>query len=131
MIQVEIQMVDTGAKVTVEALLDSGATMCFIDEKFAKENNLNLIPLAHAIPIYNVDGMLNKEGSIRSTIDMIIRVQEHTERTRFHVAGLGKTNIILGELWLKTHNPEIDWISGTVHFTHCPHRCHLWIFVRV
>ena len=56
MIQVEIQTVDTGAKVIVEALLDSGATTCFIDEKFAKDNNLNLIPLACAIPIYNVDG---------------------------------------------------------------------------
>ena len=127
MIQVEIQMVDTGAKVTIEVLLDSGATTCFIDENFAKENNLILIPLACTIPVYNVDGTLNKEGSIRSTINMIVRVQEHTEHTRFHVAGLGKINVILGKLWLKTHNPEINWISGTVHFTHCPQRCHLQV----
>jgi hypothetical protein len=85
-----------GAKVTIEALQGSGATTCFIDEKFTKENNLNLIPLAHAIPVYNIDGTLNKKGSIRSTVNMIVRVQEHMGHTRFHVAGLGKTNVISG-----------------------------------
>jgi hypothetical protein len=32
-IQIEIQMVDTGAKVTIEALLDSDVMTCFINEK--------------------------------------------------------------------------------------------------
>src|SRR5229473_3737543 len=41
----------------------------------------------------------------------------------FAVTGLGKKNLIVGESWLKIHNPEIDWITGKIKFTRCPRRC--------
>jgi len=30
------------------------------------------------------------------------------------MCNLGKTNIILGMLWLQAHNPEINWETGEV-----------------
>jgi len=44
--------VDTGERVSVKVLLDSGATECFIDEEFAKENSLNVTPLCHPAKLF-------------------------------------------------------------------------------
>jgi len=63
----------------VTGLLDSGATTCFIDEEFIKQNRLNSIPLPIQIPIYNIDGMKNAKGMIKAIVDLIITVQGHME----------------------------------------------------
>jgi len=34
-----------------------------------------------------------------------------------NVCDLGKTDIILGMLWLQAHNPEINWETGEVKMT--------------
>jgi len=39
------------------------------------------------------------------------------------VCELGKTDIILGMLWLVAHNPEIDWEKGEVRMTRCSPLC--------
>jgi len=104
----------------VKGLLDSGATTCFIDEEFIKQNRLNSIPMPIPVPIFNVDRTKNAKGMIKATVDLIIIVQGHTEHTRFSVCGLGKIPLILGETWLKTHNPEINWETGHIKFSRCP-----------
>src|SRR5882762_373071 len=122
-LRIEIKTVDTGERLTVTGLLDSGTTTCFIDEEFVKQNRLNSVPLPIQVPIYNVDGSKNAKGTIKVTVDLIITVQGHTERTRFSVCGLGKIPLILGETWLKTHNPEINWETGHIKFSWCPRCC--------
>jgi len=47
----------------------------------------------------------------------------HMERARIDVCNLGKTELILGMLWLAAHNPEIDWEKGEVKMTCCPPIC--------
>jgi Retroviral aspartyl protease len=101
MIPVELKMVDTQARITIDALLDSGTTQCYIDQEFVKKNNLNTHSLLSPIPVFNVDGTKNKKGEIKEVIDFILRVQDYTERVTFNIIGLGKINAILGETWLK------------------------------
>ena len=36
---------------------------------------------------------------------------------------MGKTEVILGMLWLAAHNLEIDWEKGEVKITRCPSIC--------
>ena len=36
------------------------------------------------------------------------------------VMDLGKNQVILGYMWLKKHNLNIDWTNGEVKMTHCP-----------
>src|SRR6201999_3147011 len=31
-----------------------------------------------------------------------------------------------GHTWLYCHNPEINWQTGEVAFTRCPHKCQVW-----
>jgi len=47
----------------------------------------------------------------------------HVERVRMDVCELGKTDVILGMLWLAVHNPEIDWEKGKVRIMRCPPLC--------
>jgi len=39
------------------------------------------------------------------------------------VCELGKTEVILGILWLIGHNPEINWETEEVRITRCPPIC--------
>jgi len=43
----------------------------------------------------------------------------HVDRARMDVYNLGKTEVILGILWLAAHNPEIDWKKEEVKMTCC------------
>ena len=51
---------------TVEtpALIDSGAGGMFVDEQFARDNDIALTPLINHIPVYNINGTQNKQGVI-------------------------------------------------------------------
>jgi len=51
-------------------------------------------------PIYmkNMDGTLNKEGSIENTVEVNIYYQRHRKRTEIDVIGGQKWNVILGML---------------------------------
>ena len=107
----------------VEALLDSGATSSFIDEDFAKVNDLPLKRLDRSIPVYNVDGTPNVSGSIQFETEMVVQYNGHQEKMIFEVCKLGKLNAIIGHTWLKHHNPEINWETGEIKMTRCPRRC--------
>ena len=78
-LKIELKTVDTGATLTVDTLLDSGATGLYVDSEFIHKNGLTMCKLAWAIPVYNVDGMLNEGGVIKETIDFIMCIKGHTE----------------------------------------------------
>src|SRR3981189_1859786 len=56
-------------------------------------------------------------------IDFQLEVKGNKERASFAVCGLGKKTLIIGEKWLKQHNPTIDWTSGKLEFDRCPSSC--------
>ena len=126
-VAVQLKTIDTGFTAGLDALLDCGATGQFLDTAFVKEHNLNTRKLPRAIPVYNVDGTLNKSGSIQEEVDVILTFKDHTEKTTFAVCDLGDKEAILGHTWLYHHNPEIDWRTGEVLFTRCPPQCHIQI----
>ena len=75
--------------------------------------------------MYNVDGILNQEGSISEEIDLLMVYQNHSEKATFAVCDLGDKAAIIGHTWLFRHNPEIDWQNGKVLFSRCPPLCHI------
>ncbi|KIM62377.1 hypothetical protein SCLCIDRAFT_94003, partial [Scleroderma citrinum Foug A] len=80
--------------IEVEALLDSGATGCFIDKSWALDRCLCLSKLVKPVPVLNVNGTRNQE-----------------------------VPLILSHDWLKKHNPDIDWTTSDVKLSHCPPEC--------
>jgi hypothetical protein len=95
-VDVEIKSTDTAVKRRTQALIDCGATGCFIDIEWAKLNNVPTRPLTHPIPVYNVDGTANDAGAITDIADVVLRYQNHSERTQLAVTRLGKQSLILG-----------------------------------
>ena len=63
----------------ISALIDSGVMGQFIDLKYVWSKNLHTQCLLQAIPIYNVDGTLNKEGYIMEFINLIVQYGYHSE----------------------------------------------------
>jgi hypothetical protein len=60
----------SGREISACALLDSGAEGIIIDEDFAQWNKLTLRTLVNPLPVKNVDGTLNKRGSVQYTKNM-------------------------------------------------------------
>jgi hypothetical protein len=79
--------------VELEALLDSGAGGLFIDATFAKENEFTLYELPEPLNAYNVDGTLNKKGTITSYVEADLQIGERITKTRLYVTGLGRQEV--------------------------------------
>jgi hypothetical protein len=79
--------------------------------------------LARPIPIYNADGTLNKEGTIKEYVEIRMIIQDHVERIQFAVTNLGDSDVFIGYKWLKKHNPKVDWRKSALFFTRCPDEC--------
>src|SRR5882724_10927549 len=105
---------------SVEALIDSGATSMFIDIEFVRSKNIWTHRLPRAIPVYNVDGTPNEAGHITEVVDLIVQYKDHSKWVTFHITGIGRTTIILGHTWLMEYNPKIDWHTGEISMMRCP-----------
>src|SRR5882757_3936371 len=121
-LKVEIVTTDTQQLVSFMALLDCGATGLFVDQGFVDRNRITTRTLSRPIPVYNINRTLNEAGSIREVVDVILHYKDHSEQVQFAVTGLGKQDSILG-LWLKEHNPEVDWVTKEVKMSRCPGCC--------
>jgi len=122
-VKIGLERLDMQEGITVEALLDSGATRLVMSSEFAKKQGFKLKKLERPMNVRNVDKSLNKEGPIEHTVEVNIHYQGHKERTEINVISGQKWTVILGMLWLAHHNPEIDWKTGKVKITRCPEEC--------
>jgi predicted aspartyl protease len=100
--------------VKVAAMVDSGATVLFLDKKYADRQNMWQIPLEHPITLYNIDGSLNEAGSITHKVRLSLKIGSDEEKFDFFVTSLGPEKVILGLPWLRHRNPAIDWQAGTM-----------------
>ena len=78
--------------------------------------------LPRSIPVYNIDGTLNENRSVKEYVDLIVRFGDHTERARFYISALGGDTLVIGHPWLVQHNPEINWTMGKIQMS-CPSEC--------
>ncbi len=95
----------------------------FIDRKFVQEHKLETSPLPRAIPVCNVDGSVNENGSIVEEAHVLLQFGSHTESAHLAVANLGQQSVIIGHSWLLHHNPEVDWAAQKVTMSCCPSSC--------
>jgi len=101
----------------VKALLDSGTTGMFMNKKMAAKHGFRLQKLERPVVVRNVDGTNNSGGAITHQVEVNMYYKSHIERMRMDVYDLGKTDVILGMLWLQAHNPEINWETEEVKIT--------------
>jgi len=119
-LDIGVEKVDIHEGITVKALLDSGTTVMFMDQKMAARHGFRLQKLERPIVVRNVNGTNNSAEAITHQVEVNVYYKSHIKRIRMDVYDLGKTDVILGMPWLQAHNPEINWKTGEVKMTRCP-----------
>ena len=87
MVKIGLERVDTQEGITVEVLLDSGTTGLVISLEFVRKQGFKLKKLERPMNVRNVDGLLNKKGSIEHIVEVNIYYQEYRERTEIDAIG--------------------------------------------
>ena len=119
-VNVIVNTLDTQQTLKVNALLDSGATGLYVDRKWIEKNGIKTTPLEHKVYAFNADGSPNHSTE---EVELRFAIQGHVSKGWFHVVNLNKKAMIIGMVWLKSHNPKIDWETGKIEFTRCPKTC--------
>jgi hypothetical protein len=70
--------------------------------------------LKYPIEVFNVDRILNKQGTITKYTWLDLTINGQTQTHNLLVTGLGKQKIILGYPWFKQTNPDINWRKCTL-----------------
>ena len=112
-LHIPVKLIGRNREKQITAMVDSGASTLFLSKEFVRKNHVRTARLAHAIPLYNIDGTHNKMGDITHVAELGLQIGEHVEeRAIFTVADIGPEDLIIGIDWLRKHNPEIDWKEG-------------------
>src|SRR6266436_796974 len=119
---VELQTTTSLHSISTSTLFDSGVTGMFVNRAFAQKHKLETCPLPNPVPVHNVDGTPNENGSIMEEVEVILWYGQHMEKACLAVTNLRWQTIIIRHLWLTHHNPEVDWAHQST-MSRCPPEC--------
>jgi len=123
-IMVTIRLQGTTRQITINAMIDSGATEDFIDKGFYSKYNIRTTQAKTIQELYLADGRPSAMGPITHTAKVPMHIGSHRELAIFQVAKLPNHEVTLGMPWLKQHSPQIDWGQGKITFE--SKRCTTW-----
>ncbi len=104
----------------IKALVDSGATDCFMSERFVKRMKLGKRPLQRPRKIWNIDNTANQAGAITHYIILDIQTGGIRKTIQFLITNIGNEDIILGYPWMATFEPRFTWKSGVINEKELP-----------
>ena len=100
------------------ALIDSGATRCFVTQKCCTIAGLSCMPCDTFLELGNGTTALSR-GKVQGAPIVTASVTARMDLTVSHL--LHNVDIVLGINWLKHINPLIDWCSGRVYMPGAVH----------
>src|ERR1700712_1143737 len=115
-IMVKVQLHGTKESVTINAMIDSGATEDFIDKEVCNKHGIKMIKARNPREIYLADGKSSAMGPVTHMTKVPMDISCHKELATFQVANLENHEVILGMPWLRKHNPTSDWNNKKVTF---------------
>jgi len=113
-IQVPFQLRTKTKQVDQKALLDCGATKCFIHPRAVEHLKLTTRTLVKPRKVQNVDGTPNKSGEISKAVDLLVNNNGQKASHAFFVANIGQDDFILGYPFFEASNPNVDWSGGRI-----------------
>src|ERR1700753_3823843 len=96
-------------------MINSSITTCFIDIQFCRNRGFKLIRKQKPITVKVIDGREISSRAITYEARLRLSIARQTEETVFDVMKLGHNDLVLGIPWLERTNPNIDWVSKTIH----------------
>jgi len=113
-IQVPFQLQTKTKRVDQKALLDCGATKCFIHPRAVERLKLITRKLVKPQKVQNVDGTPNKSGEILKAVDLLVNNNGQKASHAFFVTNIGRDDFILGYPFFEASNPNVDWSGGRI-----------------
>jgi len=113
---VKIQLHGGKESVTINAMIDSGATQDLIDRKVCNKHGMKMIEAKNPREIYLAEGKPRAMGPVTQMTKVPMDISSHRELATFQVANLQNHEVILGMPWLREHNPTIDWNDKRITF---------------
>jgi len=123
-ILVKIQLHGTKESVTINAMIDSGATEDLIDKEVCNKHGIKMIKAKNPREIYLTDGKPSAMGPVTHMTKVPMDISSHRELATFQVANLQNHKVILRMPWLKEHNPTFDCNDKRITFN--SERCTTW-----
>ena len=108
-IMVKLQLHGDKETVSINAMVDSGATEDFIDKEVCKKHRINMIKAEVQRKIYLADGKLSAMGPVTHMAKVPMDISNYRELATFQGANLQHHEVILEMPWLRGHNPTMDW----------------------
>ena len=113
---IKIHLHGNQGTVTINAIIDSGATEDFIDQEICDEHRIKTVKATNAREIYLTDGKPSAMGPVTHIAKVPMDINSHRKFATFQVANLQHHEVILGMPWLKEHNPTINWNEKKITF---------------
>ncbi len=98
-----------------KALVDSGATDCFMSEKFIQRMKLGKRPLQRPRRIWNIDNTANQAGEITHYIILDVQTGGTRRKVQFLITNIGNEDIVLGYTWMAAFEPKFTWRNGVIN----------------
>ena len=95
-------------------LVDNSSEIKLIDKFFVRTNKISTFKLKKAIKLTLGNGEVVQTLTRGCLVD--VEIGDHKEQILCYLAKLDVYTVILGDGWLQTHNPAIDWKKQTVKF---------------
>jgi len=121
---VKIQLHGEKGSVTINAMIDSGATEDLIDREDCNKHGIKMIKTKYPGESYLADGNPTAMGPVTHITKVPMDISSHRELATFQVANLENHEVILGMPWLSEDNPTIDWNDKRITFN--SERCTSW-----
>jgi len=101
------------------ALIDSGASCCFLNSNFVSQFNIPTRNNKKSREVKLATGIITKAQQQAKRIP--IRINTYQDHQRFMVLPLEGNDVILGMTWLRRVNPKINWKRELVKLWHRNH----------
>ncbi len=102
------------AMADTKALVDSGATDCFMSKNFVQRMKLGKRPLQKPQKIWNIDNTANQARSITHYVDLNMQTKGVQKMMRFLITNIGNKDIVLGYPWMAAFKPQFTWKNGVI-----------------
>ena len=91
------------------ALLNSGASICFLHEEFAKRHKIRLVQRSKPIHVEMKDGRSLLSSSVTHESEPIeVTFKYHSSFLVFNIIRITSNHVILGLFWFVDYNPSIN-----------------------
>ena len=99
---------DNNSQTDTRALIDNSCTGSYINQQFVISHKIPTKWMPLAIPVYNADGTLNKNGSIKEFTILQLAINNYYKHINLAIIKLKDIDLFLKYNWLKIYNLLID-----------------------